>query len=172
MSLEAELRTHYAEVHRRLDPPPPPKRRFKAKLPPQSTETITPKKIVQIPISIDGQPDPRPIPPPEFLPTPITLVAILKLVCEVEGFTVIDMRSGRRPRPLTNARLVYYHLCRRYTQKSFPQIAAFLGNRDHTTALYGANRCVQLMGGDECWRAHVGEYEAKLSPVANHGAQV
>lgn len=162
MSFEAELKSKYTEVHRRLYPqsPPLPKRYRKpdrndpfSGLSPQSTD----KKIITIPIRTWEIENVAAIPPP------ITLARILHLVSETEKFSLSDLRSHRKPRHLADARAVYYHLARKLTSKSYPQIAAFLGGRDHTTAMHGSNRVETLRETNPHWQASLDHYEAVLT---------
>src|SRR5277367_619199 len=91
MSLEAELKSRYSQVHRRLlaPLPPPPKAPLQVKLSPQLTDK---KSVIHIPIRTwDSLP--RQGFPQEYLPTPVRLAVILKLVAETERFSILDLRS-------------------------------------------------------------------------------
>lgn len=74
---------------------------------------------------------------------------------------VNDLRSPRKTKAATEARLLFCWLCRKFTTVSLLQLGAFLGGRDHTTILHAVRRveadqarfepqlsqCVRILGG-------------------------
>lgn len=52
------------------------------------------------------------------------------------GVSVQDLQSPKRHRRLAWPRQVAMYLCRALTSLSYPEIGAFFGGRDHTTAMY------------------------------------
>jgi hypothetical protein len=62
---------------------------------------------------------------------------ILAAVCEATGFSPADIRGMRRTGGVILARHTAYLMMKRHTELSLPQIARYLGGRDHTTILAG-----------------------------------
>ena len=160
MSLEQELVERYRAAHNRLTfkknkpqfpalifPKPEPE------LSPQSTETSIPVKV---------NPD---------LPSGHSLREIVDLVCEIEGLSILELRSQRRSRRLIDARQIYYWLARKYTLQSYPAIARFMGGRDHTTAMHGQRMLQRRITSNPCVDEHIRLYEARLS-VRDNGDNV
>lgn len=54
------------------------------------------------------------------------------------GVRVCELEGPDRSRPFVNARQEYFYRARIDTGKSYPEIAKYCGNRDHTTAIHGA----------------------------------
>jgi chromosomal replication initiator protein len=65
-------------------------------------------------------------------------------------------RSIARPRQMV------MFLCRKYTKRSFPDLANRLGGKHHTTILYGAERITELLDKDESVRRDLAEIERNL----------
>lgn len=83
----------------------------------------------------------------EYIPRNIpTLLQIAHLVCLRRGVTITDFLSERRYQPASDARKEYYYIARMRTKASWPKIARFCGNRDHTTAMSGARRWAEQNG--------------------------
>lgn len=70
----------------------------------------------------------------------ITTHVILKAVAEATGVSLMDIKSARRLRHIVRARMIYYWIARNYTGRSFPEIGRTVGDKDHTTVLYGVSR--------------------------------
>lgn len=73
-----------------------------------------------------------------------TLAYIIQTVALVCGLTPEQVKSESRRAELVEARFIVIGLARRHTAKSITAIGAALG-RDHTTILYGAERCEELL---------------------------
>lgn len=69
-----------------------------------------------------------------------SMKVIIDAVCDLTGWTLLAIRSDRRTRPLSRARLIIYWLSRHLTGLSLPNIGSRLGGRDHTTILWGCRR--------------------------------
>ena len=133
---KAALAAHYAAVKRRLS----------------ARAYVPPVKLVQ--------PAPIPAPmvekPPVHIPRPwtsvckailtlqdeqgpLTLEAILRAIAKVTDTPYIEIVSERRFTKVAKLRFTYFYLAREHTVKTFGTIGKACGNRDYTTALYGAN---------------------------------
>lgn len=112
-------------------PAPPPKPKVEVKAP--EPKKRKPKKRPRRKIPIGGYVDPTII--MEKIGT--SMAAIAKEVCQKHGITKLEFMSKRR-RPVFNmARQEFMYRARNETLYSFPQIARFLGGRDHTTVMHG-----------------------------------
>jgi len=69
-------------------------------------------------------------------------------VCEKHGLRLNDVISERRAVPLVKARQEAMYRLHQETTMSLPAIGRRLGNRDHTTVLYGIRRHQQRMQED------------------------
>jgi chromosomal replication initiator protein len=78
-------------------------------------------------------------------PRPITPAVILESTAEMYGFTVEDLRSKSRRRPLVIARQVAMYVTRELTDLSYPAIAREFGGRDHTTVMHACDKISALM---------------------------
>lgn len=73
---------------------------------------------------------------------------IKEVVADEFGVTLLDLESERRHQPLARARQVVMYLARYMTRLSLPQIGRHLGDRDHTTVMYGISQITRLMNED------------------------
>jgi len=78
-------------------------------------------------------------------PRRITPKLILEETATAFGFTVDDLRSGNRTRPLVNARQIGMYVFRELTDFSYPAIAREFGGKDHTTVMYAVRKISSLM---------------------------
>ena len=79
--------------------------------------------------------------------TPSELPAsdILQTVCERFGVRLPDLQSKKRTQTLVTPRQVAMYLIRELTPLSLDEIGSYLGNRDHSTVLYGIKTVNQKM---------------------------
>ena len=80
--------------------------------------------------------------------------AIIKLCAERFGFSVGEILSGRRRRPLTRARQAAMWICHEATARSFPELGRAF-RRDHTTIMHGIRLVPQHMAANPEWREKV-----------------
>ncbi len=78
------------------------------------------------------------------------------------GLSLADLKSPQRRQPLVAGRGVAMYLARQLTDKSFEQIGAFFGGRDHTTVLHGCRRTESLLARDRALRQAVAEVRRRL----------
>lgn len=74
--------------------------------------------------------------------------ACIAAVAGVFDVTRAQIIGRERHRAVAAARQAVYVLMRRRTRLSYPQIAKLLGNRHHTTVLYGCQRIEQRLKRD------------------------
>jgi chromosomal replication initiator protein len=65
---------------------------------------------------------------------------VMKAVSKLTGISVADIRSPRRIRRITDARMIFYIAAKRLTSCSLPQIGRFVGYRDHSSVLHGVRK--------------------------------
>ncbi|HUC37586.1 MAG TPA: chromosomal replication initiator protein DnaA [Acidimicrobiales bacterium] len=78
-------------------------------------------------------------------PRRITAQMILDSTATAFGFSVPDLCSASRRRPLVIARQVGMYLFRELTDFSYPAIAREFGGRDHTTVMHAVDKISSLM---------------------------
>lgn len=81
-------------------------------------------------------------------PQKLTLDQVILAVCGYYQVTHDDLTSGSRKRIVAFPRQVAMYLARTETDASLPQIGAKLGNRDHSTVLYGHDKIATLLETD------------------------
>ncbi len=75
----------------------------------------------------------------------VTPDRILEATAEFYGFSIEELKSKSRRRPLVTARQVGMYLFRELTELSYPQIAKIYGGRDHTTVIHAFEKIKALM---------------------------
>jgi chromosomal replication initiator protein len=81
-------------------------------------------------------------------PRPITPQVILDETSELFGFTIEEIISKHRQRPLVTARQISMYVMRELTELSYPNIARVFGGRDHTTVIHAVEKIGALMPKD------------------------
>lgn len=61
---------------------------------------------------------------------------LLRLICDMAGVTIEQLKSRNRGRTLVMARYVFYHYARLYLNMTYKDIGDVFGN-DHSTVLHG-----------------------------------
>jgi chromosomal replication initiator protein len=84
----------------------------------------------------------------ENQPRPITPQLILEEAAAQFGFTVDELKSKHRQRPLVTARQIAMYVMRELTELSYPNIAREFGGRDHTTVIHAVEKIGALMSKD------------------------
>jgi chromosomal replication initiator protein len=84
----------------------------------------------------------------ENQPRPITPRLILEETAKYFGFTVEEIISKHRQRPLVTARQIAMYVMRELTELSYPNIAREFGGRDHTTVIHAVEKIGGLMSKD------------------------
>jgi hypothetical protein len=85
----------------------------------------------------------------EVFPTRVpALWQIFDHVCAHYDVSLTNLRSACRRAEFVRPRHVAMYLAKQLTTKSFPQIGLALGDRDHTSVLYGVQRIEALMRAD------------------------
>jgi chromosomal replication initiator protein len=95
-------------------------------------------------------------------PEKITVKEVLNMVSNYYRVTLDSLLSTSRSRTIAFPRQMAMYLARTETNSSYPQIGEQLGNRDHTTILYGFEKIADLMETDPNIRRDVLEIKAAL----------
>jgi len=79
----------------------------------------------------------------------VTVEEIMKKVASKCGVKVADIKSQKKNKELILPRQIIMFLARKLTDRSFPDIGAKIGGRDHSTIIYGNNKIKALIKRDE-----------------------
>ena len=84
---------------------------------------------------------------------------ILSSVCHYFGLDNKELMSGRRQRTISLARSVAMFLVRKNSRLSFPEIAAKLGKRNHSTVISACRRIERALARNEklAWESSIGD---------------
>jgi chromosomal replication initiator protein len=82
---------------------------------------------------------------PPTKPRVVTPQLILEETAQMFGWTIDDLCSKSRRRPLVTARQISMYVFRELTDYSYPRIAEQFGGRDHTTVMYAVDKIKQQM---------------------------
>jgi chromosomal replication initiator protein len=82
---------------------------------------------------------------PPAKPRVVTPQLILEETALMFGWTVEELCSKSRRRPLVTARQIGMYVFRELTDYSYPRIAEQFGGRDHTTVMYAVDKIKQQM---------------------------
>jgi len=93
----------------------------------------------------------------------VTVDEILKKVSAKCGIKLADIKSQKKNKDLIIPRQVAMFLSRKLTDKSFPDIGAKIGGRDHSTIIYGNNKIKQLIKKDLKINKLIEEIEESLN---------
>jgi len=96
-------------------------------------------------------------------PSHLSLDTIIKTVAEYYYLTAAELKSDTRARDVSQARQIAVYLMRKLTDASFPKIGKALGNRKHSSVLYGYKQMVTALDTQPLLKKQMGEIELKLS---------
>ncbi len=99
-------------------------------------------------------------------PEKVTVEQVFEIVASYYHVTVDGLRSNSRSRTVAFPRQMAMYLARTETGLSFPQIGERLGNRDHTTVLYGYEKISDLVETDTNIRRDILEIKATLYDIS------
>jgi chromosomal replication initiator protein len=78
------------------------------------------------------------------------------------GWSVEDLCSKSRRRPLVTARQIGMYVFRELTDYSYPRIAEQFGGRDHTTVMYAVDKIKQQMAERKATFTQVNDLIARI----------
>lgn len=94
----------------------------------------------------------------------ITCELITRVVAEHYNITPEDIYSKKKSQNIATPRQVVMYLCRKLTEESFTNIGSLLGNRDHSTVLYGFDKIQAEIDSNENMRNTIEVITKKISP--------
>ena len=92
----------------------------------------------------------------------LSIQSISVAVADYYGVTVDDIVGPSRRQKVARPRQLVMYLAREETDSSLPQIGKALGDRDHTTILYGCNKVEDLIETNPSLHREVLEIKARL----------
>ena len=95
-------------------------------------------------------------------PVKLTVDEVIDAVCHFYNVSQDDIFSNSRKRAIAFPRQMAMYLARTETGASLPQIGAKLGNRDHSTILYGYEKIANLLERDASARRNMLEIKATM----------
>ncbi|WP_420644348.1 chromosomal replication initiator protein DnaA [Candidatus Leptofilum sp.] len=101
-------------------------------------------------------------------PEKLTVERVFEAVCKYYNVTNDDLVGSSRKKTIAYPRQMAMYLARTETNASLPQIGEKLGNRDHTTVLYGYEKIATLIDADSQIRRDCMEIKSSMygAPVA------
>ena len=94
----------------------------------------------------------------------ITPELIIQVVSDHFGITPADISSKKRNKEIVYPRQIAMYLCRTMTGTPLQGIGKYLGDRDHTTIIHGAEKITADMEKNESLRNTIEVLRKKLSP--------
>ena len=92
----------------------------------------------------------------------LSVAGITATVADYYGLELEDLTGQSRSRKVARPRQLVMYLAREETDSSLPQIGRSLGDRDHTTVLYGCEKIEELLEIDPTLRREMLEIKARL----------
>lgn len=93
--------------------------------------------------------------------TPVSVDDALQLAAQYYGVPVRDLVSHRRR--VAYARQVAYWLAYECSSASYAEIARRIGNRDHTTVMYGIARIEERMNDNPAFASRMRDLRRRLA---------
>lgn len=95
-------------------------------------------------------------------PPKLTVEQVLKAVCDYYQVTMEDLVGNSRKRTITFPRQMAMYLTRTETAASLPLIGSYLGDRDHSTVLYGYEKVANSLETDVELQRNIMEIKALM----------
>jgi chromosomal replication initiator protein len=87
---------------------------------------------------------------------------VLDVVANEFELKVVDLRGARRYKEIVLPRQISMYLLRNDFDLPLTRVAEMLGGRDHTTIMYGVQKCERLLGTDTALKERVEAIRDKL----------
>jgi len=95
---------------------------------------------------------------------PVTPELIIEIVSEHFNIPSSDLTGHKRSRDIAYPRQVCMYLCRKMTDNSLQSIGNFLGKKDHSTILHGADKIENEIKNDETLANTIDVLTKKINP--------
>jgi len=99
----------------------------------------------------------------------ISIDDIVKIISKEMNVKPSDIKSKKRTRNVVNARRIVIYLARNLTPNSMPQIAQYVGMKDHTAISHAMKKIHEIIENDENFKVLLEEFSHKIgtSPKKN-----
>jgi len=99
----------------------------------------------------------------------ISIDQIVSIVSKEMNVKPSDIKSKKRTRNVVNARRIVIYLARNLTPNSMPQIAQYVGMKDHTAISHAMKKIHEIIESDENFKVILEEFSNKIgtSPKKN-----
>ena len=94
----------------------------------------------------------------------VTPDLIIQVVSDHFGLTPLDISSQKRNKEIVYPRQIVMYLCRDMTATPLQTIGRYLGGRDHTTIIHGAEKITGDMAKDDTLRNTIEILKKKINP--------
>lgn len=95
------------------------------------------------------------------------ILEVMAVVCAGEKITLAEMKSKSRKREFAYPRQLAMYLSRQLTGRSYPAIAQLMGDRDHTTILYGYRKITTQAQCSPPLAQKLDEYRRQIAVLVN-----
>jgi len=92
----------------------------------------------------------------------ISIDDIVKIVSKEMNVKPSDIKSKKRTRNVVNARRIVIYLARNLTPNSMPQIAQYVGMKDHTAISHAMKKIHEIIENDENFKVLLEEFSNKI----------
>ena len=89
---------------------------------------------------------------------------IIHVVSDHFGLAPLDISSQKRNKEIVYPRQIVMYLCRNMTATPLQTIGRFLGGRDHTTVIHGADKITADLLKDETLKNTIEILKKKINP--------
>jgi chromosomal replication initiator protein len=92
----------------------------------------------------------------------ISIDDIVKIISKEMNVKPSDIKSKKRTRNVVNARRIVIYLARNLTPNSMPQIAQYVGMKDHTAISHAMKKIHEIIENDENFKVLLEEFSNKI----------
>lgn len=97
----------------------------------------------------------------------VTIDQIVKIVSKDLNVKPSDIKSKKKTRNVVNAKRIVIYLARNLTPNSMPQIAQYVGAKDHTAISHAMKKINELIENDENFKTILDDFSNKIESLSN-----
>jgi chromosomal replication initiator protein len=94
----------------------------------------------------------------------VTIEYIIQIVADHFGITIADIISAKRKAEIVYPRQIAMYLCRKCTDEPLASIGKYMGDRDHTTVIHGAEKIEKELSSNENTKNVIDVLIKKINP--------